>query len=167
MEQWDTLERKAFWCWDSGSLMCSENNCPNQAVTGDWGQVWVGVKRCPLLWCVFVCGWEWVSGHVSARELHLFNTEENGAGGVVRLTAPAFQSSLFQREPRGSGPCKLSTDILYKSHCLVSYFWHPLSVCLKKKKYQFGAFGSVCSLISKVFHYLLPKTHRGNLYPFY
>ena len=72
-----------------------------------------------------------MSGHVSARELHLFNTEENGAGGVVRLTAPAFQSSLFQREPRGSGPCKLSTDILYK---IVSYFWHPLSVCLQKKK---------------------------------
>ena len=61
-----------------------------------------------------------MSGHVSARELHLFNTEENGAGGVVRLTAPAFQSSLFQREPRGSGPCKLSTDILYK---IVSYFF--------------------------------------------
>ena len=54
--------------------------------------------------------------------------------GLVHLTAPDFQSSLFQREPRGSGPCKLSTDILYKSHCLVSYFWHPLSVCLQKKK---------------------------------
>lgn len=63
---------------DAGTLvhsMCSENNCPKQAVTGDWGQVWVGVKRCPLLWCVCVCGWEWVSGHVSACELHLFNTK--------------------------------------------------------------------------------------------
>lgn len=161
MEQWDTLERKAFWCWDSGSLMCSENNCPNQAVTGDWGQVWVGVKRCPLLWCVFVCGWEWVSGRVSARELQLFNTEENGAGGVGPFDC-SWLSMIFVPE-RAQGVWSLQTQYWHFIQESLPCFLLLASIkCLsaKKKKNQFGAFVSVRSLISKVFHYLLPKTHR-------
>ena len=70
--------------------MCSESNCPNQTAAGEWGQVWVGVKRCPLLLCVCVCGWEWASGYVSARGLQLFSTEEKGAwrGWSIRLLLP-------------------------------------------------------------------------------
>ena len=135
----------------------------SQVTEGKCEWEWRDVLSCGV--CLSVGGSEWVDTCLHVNYIYL-TQKKTALKGVGPFDCSCL-SIIFVPE-KAQGVWSLQTRYWHFIQESLPCFLLLASIkCLsakktnqKEKKSQFGAFASVCSLISKVFRYLLPQTHR-------